>query len=115
MTTHVATIATQDKARIYTQRTSRDDFIPLAIDTYDYLHPYFDSFFTSCLHANIARHEQTSLVPPMLIFYYRQQMSIALQGAQAIAIFQRAAVLNHNSSFLPHIPTSAPTSITNLW
>ncbi len=68
MTAHVIIVATQDKAQSYTPQVPGDDFIPLAIETYDCLHPRFDSFFTSCLHANIACHQQTSLVPSMLIF-----------------------------------------------
>jgi len=38
------------------------------------------------------------LVPSMLIFYFKQQMSIAFQRAQAITILQRMATLNHNFS-----------------
>jgi hypothetical protein len=45
MTMHVTTIATQNKAQSYTQRAPIDDFIPLVIETYDYFHPCFDSFF----------------------------------------------------------------------
>jgi hypothetical protein len=56
MIAHVATVATQDNARSYTQQVQGNDFIPLTIETYDCFHPHFDSFFTSCLHANIARH-----------------------------------------------------------
>jgi len=42
-------------------------------------------------------------------------MSITLQCAQAIAIFQQVATLSHNSSFLPQIQTNALPSLTNLW
>jgi len=93
----------------------KDDFIPLAIETYDCLHPHFDSFFTSYLHADIVHHQQISLVPLMLIFYYKQQMSLILQGAQTIAILQKATMLNHSFSFLPHIPIRPPASLANLW
>jgi hypothetical protein len=51
----------------------------------------------------------------MLIFYHKQQMSITLQGAQAIMILQRATMFSHSSSSLPHIPTNGPTSLANLW
>jgi hypothetical protein len=50
----------------------------------------------------------------MVIFHYRQRMLIALQCAQAIVVLQRVAILNHNSSSLPHIPTSAPPLLTDL-
>jgi hypothetical protein len=63
-----------------------DDFIPLAIKTYGSFHPHFDSFFISYVHANIGHHQRTSLVPLIFIFYYKQQMAIALQHAQAIVI-----------------------------
>jgi hypothetical protein len=53
---HAVTIAAQDKAQSYTKRTLEDDFIPLPKETYDCLHPCFDSFLTSCVHASIARH-----------------------------------------------------------
>jgi len=52
MITHVVTIVAH-KAWSYTKQTSRDDFVPLAIETYDCLHPHFDFFLTSCVHANI--------------------------------------------------------------
>jgi len=51
----------------------------------------------------------------MFIFYYRQQMSIALQHVQAITILQRASMLSESSSSLPHILASAPPSLVNLW
>jgi hypothetical protein len=55
-TTHATTIAAQNWAQSYIKRMPRDDFIPLAIMTYSCLHPHFDSFFTSCVHASIACH-----------------------------------------------------------
>jgi hypothetical protein len=70
-------VVVQDKTQSYIEQVPRDDFIPLAIETYGCLHPRFDSFLTSCVHAYMAHHQQTSLVPSMLIFHYRQQMSIA--------------------------------------
>jgi hypothetical protein len=68
-TTHASRVVAQDKVRSYTERTPRDDFIPLAIETHGCLHPHFDSFFTSYVHANIACHQQTSLVPLTFISY----------------------------------------------
>jgi hypothetical protein len=72
MITHATTIIVQDKARSYTKRAPINDFIPLAIQTYGCLHLHFDSFFTSCVDASLIHHQHTSLVPLMLIFYYRQ-------------------------------------------
>ncbi len=80
-TTHATTIVPQNKAPSYIEWTLKDDFIPLAIKTYGSFHPHFDFFFISYVHANIAHHQWTSLVPLMFIFYYRQRMSIALQHA----------------------------------
>jgi hypothetical protein len=54
---HIVTIVVQNKAWSYKEQTLGDDFIPLAIETYDYLHPRFDSFFTSYVHICIARHQ----------------------------------------------------------
>jgi hypothetical protein len=70
-TTYAIAIVIQNKARSYTKRAPRNDFIPLAIETYDFFHLHF-SFFTFYVHANIACHQQTSLLPSMLISYYRQ-------------------------------------------
>jgi intracellular septation protein A len=56
ITMNVAIIVVQNKARSYTERVLGDDFIPLAIETYDCIHFHFDSFFIFCVHANIARH-----------------------------------------------------------
>jgi len=93
----------------------KDDFIPLAIETYGCFHLCFESFLTSCVHACIACHQQSSSLPLMLIFHYRQQMSITLQRAQAITILQQVSMLNHSSSSFPHIPANAPSSIADLW
>jgi hypothetical protein len=56
MTTHASTIVAKDKAQSYTKWTLKDDFITLAIKTYNCLHPCFDSFFISYVHAYIAHH-----------------------------------------------------------
>jgi hypothetical protein len=50
---HVTIVAAQDKAQSYIEQRPRDDFIPLAIETYSCFHPRFDSFLTSCVHACI--------------------------------------------------------------
>ncbi len=84
-------------------------------ETYSCLHPHFDSFFTSCVHASLTCHQQTSVIPSMLISYYREWVLIALQHVQAIVILQWATTFNHSSSSLPHIPTSAPPSLVDLW
>ncbi len=113
-TTYAIAIVIQNKARSYTKRAPRNDFIPLAIETYDFFHLHF-SFFTFYVHANIACHQQTSLLPSMLISYYRQWMLIAPQHVQIIVILQCIAMLNHNFSSLPPIPASAPPSLVDLW
>jgi hypothetical protein len=56
------------------------------LETYDYLHFHFNSFFIFNVHASIAHYQQTSLVPSMFIFYYRQQVLITLQSAQVMVI-----------------------------
>jgi hypothetical protein len=81
-TTHATIIIAQDKAQSYIEWAPRNDFIPLAIETYGCFHPHFDSFLSSCVHANITCHQQTSLVPSMFIYYYKQQVSITFQRAQ---------------------------------
>jgi hypothetical protein len=115
MTMHVMAIIVQDKARSYTKRTLGDDFIPLVVKTYSCFHLHFDSFLTSCVHVYITCHQQTSLIPLMFISHYKQRVSMTLQRTQAIAIFQQAVTLNHSSSSLSHIPTSAPPSLVDLW
>ncbi len=50
----------------------------------------------------------------MFIYDYMQQMSIALQHAQAIMIFQWATTLSHGYLSFPHIPASAPPSPVDL-
>jgi hypothetical protein len=114
-TSHVAIIATQDKAQSYIKRTPREDFIPLATETYNCLHPHFDSFLTSCVHACITHHQQTSLVLLMFISHCKQQVSIALQHVQAITIFRQAITFSHSFTSLPHILASAPPSLVDLW
>jgi len=117
--THAMIVVTQDKAQSYTKRMPGDDFIPLTIEIYDCFHHHFDSFFTSCVHACMTCHHQTSLLPLMLIFHYRQRVLIALQCVQAITIPQRAGMLSYSSSFLssslPHRPATAPPSLADLW
>jgi hypothetical protein len=86
MTTHAMMMATQEKTLSYIEQTPSDDFIPLAIEMYGCLHFCFDSFFTAYAQTNIARHQQSSLIPLMFVSYYGQCMSITLQHAQAIVI-----------------------------
>ncbi len=93
----------------------KDDFISLAIETYGCFHSHFDSFFISCIYANIAQHQQTSLVFSMLIFYYRKQMSITFQRVEASVIISQTSTLKHNFSSLPHILASAFPSLAQLW
>jgi hypothetical protein len=112
---HATIVAVQNKARSYTEWTLGDDFIPLTIETYDCFHPHFDSFFTSCVHACIAHHQQTSLIPSIFISDYKQWVSIALQHVQAIMIVQPAVSLITILHPLPHIPTNAFLSLVNLW
>jgi glutaminase len=81
MIVHATIVVAQDKAQSYIERTLGNDFIPLAIETYGCLHPHFDSFLTSYVHACITCHQQTSLVASMFIFHSRQQVLIALQHA----------------------------------
>jgi hypothetical protein len=57
MTTHAVTIVVHDKAQFHIEQALRDDFIPLAIETYSCLYPCFNSFLISCAHACIARHQ----------------------------------------------------------
>jgi hypothetical protein len=75
MIVHATIVVVQNKAQSYIKQMLIDDFIPLAIKTYCCLHPHFDSFFISYVHANIICHHQTSLVPLMFIFYCKQQVS----------------------------------------
>jgi len=56
-TMHVATIVAQNRAWSYIEQVLEDDFIPIAIETYGCLHLCFDSFFTSCVHVYIVRHQ----------------------------------------------------------
>jgi hypothetical protein len=60
-------------------------------------------------------HERSSLVALMLVSYYRQHMSIALQRVQTIAILQWATALEWYFLSLPHIVAKAPLSLANLW
>jgi len=76
MTMYAMIVASQKKAQSYIERVPRDDFILFAIETYNCFHPCFDSFLTSCVHAYITHHQQSSLIPLMLISHYRQQMTI---------------------------------------
>jgi hypothetical protein len=114
-TLHVGTVVAQDKAQSYIERALGDDFIPLAIKTYNCFHPHFDSSLISYVHACIVHHQQTSLVPSMFIFHSRQQVSIALQLAQAIMILQQATTFSNIFSSIPHILVSAPSSLVDLW
>jgi hypothetical protein len=56
MIVHAIIVVAQDKAQSYIERTLGNDFIPLAIETYGCLHPHFDSFLTSYVHAYITCH-----------------------------------------------------------
>jgi len=51
----------------------------------------------------------------MLVSYYQQRMSMALQCAQAIAILQWATTFGWGFSSLAHIKASAPPWLADLW
>ncbi len=111
---HAMTVVVQEKTCSYVKCALGNYFIPLAIKIYGCLHIHFVSFFTNCLQATIACHQQSSLVPMMFISYYQQHVSIALQHAHAIAILKCATMLGKHSSSLPHIAISAPSSLAYL-
>jgi hypothetical protein len=73
MTTHAMMMTAQKKTCSYIEQTPSDDFIPLAIETYGCLHFHFHLFLTACAETTIARHQQSPLVPSMLVFYYGQR------------------------------------------
>jgi hypothetical protein len=95
--THATMMVVQKKKQSYVKqtlvkRTSGNDFILLAIEMFGCFHFHFDSFFTTCVQTTIARRQRSFLIPLMLVSYYQQHMSIALQCVQAITIFQRATI-----------------------
>jgi hypothetical protein len=55
----------------------------------------------------LGHYSWSSVVPIMVISYYEQHVSIVVQHAQAIAIFQCVVTFRNQSSYLPHIITSA--------
>jgi hypothetical protein len=92
-------------------RLPRGDFIPLAIETYECLHPHFDFLRARLYNSPLAN----LLVLSMLISCYKQRVSIILECAQTITILQWVAMLSHNFSSFPHILANAPTSLADLW
>ncbi len=56
MTTHVATIAIQEKTQSYAKHPSKYNFIPFAIEIYGCFYFCFDAFLTSYVQAIITRH-----------------------------------------------------------
>jgi len=116
MITHVMKVVIQEKTRLYMECALKDDFIPLLpIETYDYFHFHFDSFLISCTHVTIACHHQSFLILVMLISYYCQCVSIALQHSHAVVIRQCVVTLGKHSSFLPNITINVFSSLANLW
>ncbi len=111
---HATIVVAQEKTCSYVKCALGNYFIPLAIKIYGCFHTHFVSFFTTCVEATIACHQQSSLVPMMFISCYQQHFSIALQCAHAIAILKCASMLGKHSSSLPHIATIAPSSLANL-
>jgi hypothetical protein len=71
MTTHAMMMVVQEKTQSYVERALGDDFIPLTIETYGCFHFCFGSFLTTCTHTTITHHHWSSLVPSMLVYYYR--------------------------------------------
>jgi hypothetical protein len=51
------------------------------------------SHFLSLMYKPLSRVINNILVPLMLVFYYKQRVSIALQCVQAIVILQQGATL----------------------
>jgi hypothetical protein len=72
----------------------------------------FDLFLCTCLFSSLPVDILSIFI---FISYSRQRVSIVLQCAQTVTILQWAAMLSHNSSSLPHIPTNATPSLADLW
>ncbi len=83
--------------------------------SYGCFHSCFDSVMTACAQTTIVCHQRSFLVPLMLVSYYWQCVSIALQHVQAIAILQWATTLGWGSSSLRRIVPSALSSLADLW
>jgi hypothetical protein len=74
------------------------------------------TFLISCVHATITNyHQQPPLVHVIFISFYWQCVSIALQCAQAIAIFQHVIALGKHSSSLLHMTINAILLLAKLW
>jgi len=93
MITHATLMDAEEKTWSYVKRTLSKDFIPLAIETYGCFHFHFNSFLITCAQNTIVRHQWSYLNPSMFISHYQQHLSIALQQAQTITIFQWAVAL----------------------
>ncbi len=114
MITHATLMDAKEKTRSYVKRTLGKDCIPLAIETYGCLHSHFNSFLITCAQNTIVRHQWSYLIPSMFISHYQQHLSIALQHAQTITIFQWVVAFGWGSSSLPHIIANALLSLVNL-
>jgi len=77
-TAHVAIMVVQEKTWSYAEHTLRNDFNPLAIEMYECYHYCFNSLLTNCAQTIIICHQQSSLIPLILISYYWQHVPIML-------------------------------------
>jgi hypothetical protein len=55
-TSHVTMMVIQEKTRSYSKWAPGNDFIPLAIETYECFYFYFYLFCTACAQTTIAHH-----------------------------------------------------------
>ncbi len=114
---HATIILVNEKAQSYTMCTSRNDFIPLTIKIYGYLHFCFEFFFLLMF-----RPLQFIIKSPR--FFNFHNVYVLLLVACAHKLLTCADHYNFSTCFhiwgkyfssLPYITINAFLSLTNLW
>ena len=102
----------QPKKRVYSDTFPGDVFVPLAIEVFGALEAEFERFISSCARKTTLKlysgGPASDRPLSKVVTGYKQQLSVVLQRAQAVAMLQRsaAAVAINTSDYSIRLPWS---------
>jgi len=110
----VVSDATQAKERSYHNRHPTDQFLPLEIEVFGYLHKHVNVFLQNCANAiwNLKGTESPHL--STLVNFLCQKVSITLQKMQASSILSQAIVVGIITSRLSPLQDTPPITSADL-
>jgi hypothetical protein len=102
-----ASDAERKKEAHYRDRAQGSVFVPFALETYGALSEKSDGFLKDCARRTCAETSGSGLRTSLVLAWYRQRVSVALQRSLAHAIHARTLRLEQSMALLPPPPPAA--------